>query len=129
MKKFEDEHAKAFPDRPKPPQFGYPDVGCGRYGKALSYKDWYAMNNGQRCQQNFLEQITFIIGVSLVAALQTDCTVAALSLLATYSVGRVIFTLGYTIMGPGGRLVGAILQDLAILGQIICAFVSIAKLY
>ncbi len=37
MKKFAEEHAAAFPNRPNVPEFGYPDCGNGRYGKALSY--------------------------------------------------------------------------------------------
>lgn len=116
MQTFAKEHAEAFPDRPNPPQFGYPDTGNGRYGKALPYLDWYDMNNGQRVQINFLEQITFIIGMSVIAALQKDCTWYAFGFLAAYSCGRLIFTFGYTMAGPGGRLAGAILMDLAILG-------------
>ena len=99
MQKFKEEHEKAFPGK-QPPTHGYPDTGCGRYGKALSYKDWYDMNNGQRCQQNFLEQITFILGISLVAALQPDCTWAAFGILAAYVIGRFVFTLGYSRFGP-----------------------------
>ena len=37
MKKFAEEHAAAFPNRPTVPEFGYPDCGNGRYGKQLSY--------------------------------------------------------------------------------------------
>ena len=46
MSKFADEHKEAYPDRPNPPEWGYPDTGCGRYGKALPYGLWYDMNNG-----------------------------------------------------------------------------------
>jgi hypothetical protein len=48
MSKFKDQHAEAFPNKPEPPQYGYPDSGCGRYGKALPYAQWFSMNNGQR---------------------------------------------------------------------------------
>lgn len=129
MKNFEAEHKEAFPERPTPPKFGYPDAGCGRYGKALPYGDWYDMNNGQRAQINFLEQITFIIGISLIAALQQDCTWYAMGFLAAYSIGRFIFSMGYTALGPNARVPGAILMDLAILGQLILSFVSVAKLW
>ena len=55
MKKFEDEHKKAFPYDKRPPDLGYPDCGSGWYSKQLSYKDWFKMNCAQRCQMNFLE--------------------------------------------------------------------------
>ena len=46
MAHFAETHANAFPKRPVPPQWGYPDTGNGFYSKRLSYKDWYNMNNG-----------------------------------------------------------------------------------
>ena len=48
MSQFEEEHAKAFPLRPKVPEFGYPDSGYGWYGRRLPYLDWIRMNSGQR---------------------------------------------------------------------------------
>lgn len=87
------------------------------------------MNNGQRAQINFLEQITFIIGLSLIAAFQPDCTWYALGFLTAYSIGRFLFSLGYTSAGPNARVPGAILMDLAILGQLILAFVSVGKMF
>lgn len=129
MKQFENDHKEAFPERPSPPKFGYPDAGCGRYGKALPYGDWYDMNNGQRAQINFLEQITFIIGVSLIAGFQADCTWYAMGLLAAYSVGRLLFSLGYTALGPNARIPGALIMDLAILGQLVLSFISVGKMF
>lgn len=46
MAQFAEEHAKAFPKRPEPPQWGYPDTGNGTFGKKLPYKQWYDVNNG-----------------------------------------------------------------------------------
>ncbi len=66
--------------------------------------------------------------MSVIAALYSACTWAAFCLLAAYSVGRLLFSFGYTKAGPNGRIVGAIIMDLAILGQLITAIVSIAKL-
>lgn len=66
--------------------------------------------------------------MSIIAALYPGCIWAAFSFLAAYSVGRILFSLGYTKAGPNGRIVGAIIMDLAILGQLVTAIVSIAKL-
>lgn len=127
MAKFQTEHHEACPGQ-SPPKFGYPDTGNGRYGKALPYADWYKMQNGQRAQINFLEQITFTIGMSVLTALNSDFTFWAVGLLAGFSVGRVLFTLGYSKMGPNARIPGAILQDLALLGLIVLPYISAAKL-
>ena len=45
-----EEHANAFPTRPKVSDGGYPDTGYGWYGKKLSYANWIKMNSGQRAQ-------------------------------------------------------------------------------
>ncbi len=55
MAQFAEEHANAFPNRPKVPDGGYPDTGYGWYGKKLSYTNWIKMCSGQRAQLNFLE--------------------------------------------------------------------------
>ena len=68
MRKFDDEHQKAF-NLPKAPEFGYPDSGNGRFAKQLPYADWFKMNNGQRAQINFLEQITFFLLCTVVIGL------------------------------------------------------------
>lgn len=66
--------------------------------------------------------------MSIIAALYSTCTWAAFSFLAAYSVGRLLFSFGYTKAGPNGRIVGAIIMDLAILGQLITAIISITRL-
>ena len=43
-------------------------------------------------------------------------------------VGRIMYAVGYAGFGPKGRLVGAILWGVAILGSVVCAFVSIGKI-
>ena len=111
MKQFAAEHEKAFPGQ-KLPEFGYPDCGNGYYGKRLAYADWYRMNNAQRVQGNFLEQITFITGVSIVAALAYPWY--AMYLFVAYQVGRLIFSVCYSSGGPNTRIFGALLMDLAI---------------
>ena len=111
MEQFKTEHSEAFPDQ-KMPQYGYPDCGNGRYGKKLAYADWYAMNNAQRAQGNFLEQITFITGMSIVSAIGYPWI--SFALFATYQLGRMIFTICYAKSGPNSRIAGALLMDLAI---------------
>ena len=86
------------------------------------------MNNGQRAQINFLEQITFIIGMTLLTAAHSDYDWYAVELLAAYSVGRFIFTLGYTKAGPNARVPGAIIMDLAILALLVLAFKSVTNM-
>ena len=44
MKKFADEHQKAF-NVPKAPELGYPDTGNGRFSKQLNYFSWFKFNN------------------------------------------------------------------------------------
>ena len=41
MNQFDAMHKKAFPDKAKAPEFGYPDSGNGFYGKKLAYPDWF----------------------------------------------------------------------------------------
>ena len=113
MRQFDKEHSEAFPHLSKAPDLGYPDTGNGYYGKRLPYAEWFKMNNGQRCQINFLEQITYAI-VSAVIASVVYPQWAFYSLLAWF-LGRLFFTLGYTMKGPQGRLFGALLMDFAML--------------
>ena len=40
MSQFADEHRAAFPEKPDPPQYGYPDTGYGWYGRKLDYYQW-----------------------------------------------------------------------------------------
>ena len=70
------------------------------------------MSNGQRCQVNYLEHITFAILAPLIVTLSypTAGIVIAVGIFA----GRLMFTIGYTMSGPAGRLIGALTMDLAI---------------
>ena len=124
MRKFDEEHQKAF-GLPKAPQYGYPDSGNGRYAKQLPYADWYKMNNGQRAQINFLEQITFILVCSLVASLSFP--EYAFWLQIGFIVGRFLFTVGYTSSGPNARLPGALIMDVCILAALVLSGMTIYK--
>ena len=66
MKKFDDVHRKAFGATSKVPKMGYPDCGDGYYSKKLTYANWFKMNNGQRAQLNYSEQLPFILTTTLI---------------------------------------------------------------
>ena len=93
MKQFDQIHAEAFPFLSKSPEVGFPDIGNGYYSKRLSYPEWFKMCNGQRCQINFLEQMTFVILASVIVSLSypLESTVIVIA----YFVGRLLFTIGY----------------------------------
>ena len=84
------------------------------------------MNNGQRCQINFLEQITFIITTGLITSISYP-TYALYGLIAWFF-GRAFFTIGYTAKGPQGRLVGALIMDFAMLFFLVAFIMSSGKL-
>ena len=101
---------------------GYPDMGNGRYASKLSYRDWYDFNNGQRAHYNFVEQVGSILILLLVAGISHPTIAGSFGL--TYFVGRILFTFGYVSRGPAGRIAGALLLDVGILGLVVLAFIS-----
>ena len=127
MAQFDKEHSEAFPGKDKAPQQGYPDNGNGRYASKLSYGDWYRMNNGQRCQVNFLEHITFVLVSGLIAGLCYPN--ATIGILSAVFVGRLLFSIGYTKCGPSARVPGALTMDLGILVGLGFMIASCIKLW
>jgi len=113
MSQFADEHRAAFPEKPNPPQYGYPDTGYGWYGRKLDYYQWVQMASAQRVQLNTLEQMTQTMVWTVVGALKYPW--AAFSLTLVYWLCKVQYTIGY--MGnPLWRLPGALLNDLVFFG-------------
>ena len=125
MKKFEEDHKKAF-NLTTAPEYGYPDSGNGRFAKKLAYADWFKMNNGQRAQINFLEQITFMVISTVVVGLVYPDWAFWLQLGIVF--GRLAFSIGYTRSGPDARLVGALTMDICILAALVLSVSSIMKL-
>ena len=83
-------------------------MGNGWYSKHLSYKDWLEFNSAQRTFLNFLEQITTITVLLLVAGLKhPECT---FYIGVTYFVCRLLYVVLYKV-GPNMRfpVVGVIL--------------------
>ena len=70
------------------------------------------MGNGQRCQVNFLEHLTFALlaPILIVFVYPTAALVISIAIFT----GRLMFTIGYTMKGPAGRLPGALTMDLAL---------------
>jgi len=87
-------------------------MGSGRYTALLEYKDWYAFNCAQRAHQNYVEQAASIVILILLLGLYAPITAAQTGVV--YIVGREIYSYGYRSGGPAGRLVGAIMLDLAL---------------
>lgn len=93
---------------------GYPDMGNGRYSSKLSYQDWYRFNNAQRAHYNFVEFAPSCFVMLFISGLYFPIPAAVLGLVLI--IGRLIYSIGYVNGGPKGRLIGAILGDLVLLG-------------
>jgi len=117
---FGQEHREAFGEELKGE--GYPDMGGGRYSAKLSYKDWYNFSSAQRAHYNFLEWIASTMVFLLIAGIYFPIPSAALGL--AVFIGRLIYAIGYTVGGPQGRLIGVIINDLAIIGSFVLSFIS-----
>ncbi len=88
-------------------------MGSGRFSALLEYKDWYTFNCAQRAHQNYVEQAASIVILVLLVGLYAPVTAAQAAVV--YIIGREFYSFGYRSGGPGGRLVGAIMLDLALL--------------
>ena len=126
MEQFDKEHAEAFGAGTQAPQYGFPDMGNGRFAKKLPYEDWFKMNNGQRVQINFLEHITFAIAGTVIVGFAYPWLGLICAILIF--VGRLLFTIGYTIGGPGWRIPGALLMDIGLFAAFIILMVGTIKL-
>lgn len=100
-------------------------MGGGRYSNKLSYKQWYEFSSAQRAHYNFLEWIASTLVFLLVAGIYFPIPAAALGL--GVFIGRLTYAIGYAMGGPNGRLIGVLINDLAILGAFVLAFISSVK--
>lgn len=94
-------------------------MGCGRYAAKLSDEDWQLFNNAQRAHYNFVEGVATYILLIIVAGLSYPMYATYLGI-AVFA-GRLLFSIGYVSKGPGGRLLGALLIDFALLGLVVLA--------
>ena len=93
---------------------GYPDMGNGRYSSKLTYEQWYKFNNAQRAHYNFVEFAPSGFVMLFIAGIYFPIAAAVLGLVLF--IGRIFYSYGYANGGPKGRLIGAILNDLVLLG-------------
>jgi glutathione S-transferase len=100
-------------------------MGGGRYSAKLSYKHWYEFSSAQRAHYNFLEWIASTLIFLLIAGVYFPIPSAVLGL--AVFIGRLIYAIGYMMGGPKGRLIGVLINDLAILGAFVLAFISSVK--
>ena len=80
---------------------GYPDTGCGIYSDKLSYADWVRWNKANRGHLNFLETVTIVTFLTLVAGLTLPKTAIVLG--GVYGVMRPFYFLNNRFVGfvPG----------------------------
>ncbi len=124
-KNFGEQHKKATGE--EFPKDGYPDNGTGLYSSKLDYASWWKFNNGQRAHYNFLEQVASVAILLIVGGLAYPCASAILGWV--YFAGRIVYTIGYVKKGPNGRLPGAGLLDVGLLGLMVVSVMSVVSLY
>ena len=139
MRQFHTEHAQAFPEiyanlsgealtarLDKDLAGGLPDVGNGRYSQKLTYEKWLAMNNAMRSHMNFYEQISISIVLGLVAAVGYPWI--GLGAILGVLVGRILFTMGYTMCGGRRTGLGGCLNCLGLLAGIVGSVMTVIKI-
>jgi uncharacterized membrane protein YecN with MAPEG domain len=101
---------------------GFPDTGNARYSEKLSYKEWYTFACAQRAHMNYVESIGIIIPLILIAGIAMPEIGALVGF--GYFAGRLIYAIGYRTNGPKGRIIGATILDITLLGLIVLAVIS-----
>ncbi len=117
---FGKEHTEAFGEDIKGE--GYPDMGSGLYASKLTYKEWHQFNSAQRAHYNFVEWIASTLILIIVAGIYFPMPAAGLGL--AIFIGRLIYSIGYAMNGPKGRSIGAVINDIAILGVFVLGVIS-----
>jgi glutathione S-transferase len=101
---------------------GYPDMGSGRYSAKLNYEQWFRFNNAQRAHMNFIEFAPSTFVLLFIAGIYFPVASAAIGL--AIIIARIAYSIGYTNGGPAGRVIGAIVNDFALLGLLGLSFAS-----
>lgn len=118
---FEKEHQEAFPGQ-KVPNGGYPDMGNGRYSQKLSYEAWYNFNNAQRSHYNYLESVTCVLCWLLIAGIGYNWYAVAFG--SAYLIGRLLYSIGYAVFGPRGRVIGFLISLLCSIALFVLSIIS-----
>jgi hypothetical protein len=93
---------------------GYPDSGQGRIADRLSDDDWLEFNSHQRAHANTLEFAVPVLTSLIGASVAYPRPAAQLGLV--YLIGRQLYIMGYKKKGSSGRLIGAVIGELALFG-------------
>lgn len=105
---------------------GYPDMGSGKYSQELSYGDWYRFNNAQRAHYNFVEGISTAITLLIIGGIYYPIVSASFGL--AMIIGRIVYSVGYTMKGASGRTIGVLLIDIALVATFVLSFITCVKL-
>ena len=81
---------------------GYPDSGSGRYTMKAGYGAWMNFNGAQRGHLNYAENITQILTMMLTCGLYFPVATTVIG--AVYCLARVMYAVGYKLLGPKGRI-------------------------
>ena len=81
---------------------GYPDCGSGRYTMKAGYGAWMNFNGAQRAHLNYAENITQILTMMLTCGLYFPVATTVIG--AVYCLARVMYAVGYKLLGPKGRI-------------------------
>jgi hypothetical protein len=73
-------------------------MGSGRYSQELPYNDWLRFNNAQRAHYNFVEGISTSITLLIIGGFYYPVISASFGL--AMIIGRMIYSVGYTLRGP-----------------------------
>ncbi|RKP13097.1 hypothetical protein BJ684DRAFT_20390 [Piptocephalis cylindrospora] len=92
----------------------YPDMGNGRHAAKLSDKDWETFNNYQRAHHNYLEQLPSAQILTLLSGLFYPR--ASVMVSSIYILGRQLYGWGYQSKGSAGRMPGAPMSTISLLG-------------
>lgn len=127
--KLKEQHAAAFEGEAVVPKFsdrGYPDMGHGRYGDSLPYRDWWALNNAQRVHGNLVEGLPSLIALHLCAGVYFPLPAAALAV--PWIISRHVWGKNYVTLGSEGRF-GSIggLQYLSVMSWLVLAVAGSLK--
>ncbi len=96
-------------------------MGNGFFSRKLSYKDWFNFNLAVRVHANFLEQITLVCFVILVAGIKYPLYTIYATI--AYSTGRQLYILGYT-RSVKGRILGVVVFNIALNSLFVMAIMS-----
>lgn len=97
-------------------------MGCGRYSDKLTYEQWYNFNNAQRVHLNFLEFAPTNFAILLIAGIYFPILSAAAGLAVI--IARIMYSIGYVLKGPPGRMIGAFANDAAIILLFVLSIIS-----